>query len=81
MIAMGALCERSIALAADALLSGNTKGAEEIIAHGHEIDAMEREIIRICQNKAYSKEACRSNAEGFDKDERFGEYLKLYGII
>ena len=48
MIAMGALCERSIALAADALLSGNTKGAEEIIAHGHEIDAMEREIEGIC---------------------------------
>ena len=48
MIAMGALCERSIALAADALLSGNIKGAEEIIAHGHEIDAMEREIEGIC---------------------------------
>ena len=48
MIAMGALCERSIALAADALLSGNTKGAEEIIAHGHEIDAMEREIEGLC---------------------------------
>ncbi|MDO5123373.1 MAG: phosphate signaling complex protein PhoU [Eubacteriales bacterium] len=48
MIGMGALCERFIALAAEALISGDTKGAEEIIEHGHEIDEMEREIEAIC---------------------------------
>ena len=48
MIGMGALCERFIALAADALLKGDAKGAEEIITHGHEIDEMEREIEGIC---------------------------------
>lgn len=48
MIEMGALCERFIALAADAILTGDTKGAEEIVAHGHEIDEMEREIEGIC---------------------------------
>lgn len=48
MIGMGALCERFIALAADALLNGDTNGAEEIVAHGHEIDEMEREIEGIC---------------------------------
>ena len=48
MIGMGALCERFIALAADALLNGDTNGAKEIIAHGHEIDEMEREIEGIC---------------------------------
>ena len=48
MTQMGALCERFIALAADALLNGHAKGAEEIRAHGHEIDEMEREIEGIC---------------------------------
>ncbi len=48
MIEMGALCERFIALCADALLNGNTKGAQEILAHGHEIDEMEREIEAFC---------------------------------
>ena len=45
-----------------------------------DIDAMEREIIRICENRAYSTEACLRNTARFDKDERFGEYLKLYGV-
>lgn len=48
MIGMGALCERFIALAADSLLSGDIKGAQEIIAHGREIDETEREIESIC---------------------------------
>ncbi len=48
MIEMGAMCEKFIALCADALCSGNTKGAEEILAHGHEIDEMEREIEALC---------------------------------
>lgn len=48
MISMGALCERFITLAADALLNGDAKSAEEIVAHGHEIDEMEREIEGIC---------------------------------
>ncbi len=48
MIEMGALCERFIALAADALLKGDNKDAEEIVNHGHEIDEMEREIESIC---------------------------------
>ncbi len=48
MIGMGALCEKFIALCADALLNGSIAGAEEILAHGHEIDEMEREIESIC---------------------------------
>ncbi len=48
MIEMGAMCERFIALCADALLNGNAQGAQEILTHGHEIDEMEREIEAIC---------------------------------
>lgn len=43
-----------------------------------DIDALEREIIRICQNNPYSREACTKKALTFDKNERFKEYLNLY---
>ncbi len=48
MIEMGAMCERYIALAANSLLMGDTKGANDITEHGHEIDEMEKEIESIC---------------------------------
>lgn len=48
MIEMGALCEHFIAVSAEALLCGDSKGAEEIVNQGHEIDEMEREIEGIC---------------------------------
>ncbi|MBR6559014.1 MAG: glycosyltransferase [Clostridia bacterium] len=43
-----------------------------------DIDALEKEIIRICTEKPYSKEACINKAKEFDKNERFKEYLALY---
>lgn len=46
-----------------------------------DVDAMEREIIRICTEKPYSKEACIRKAQEFDKNERFKEYLELYERI
>lgn len=46
-----------------------------------DIDALEKEIIRICTDKPYSKEACITKAKGFDKNERFKEYLRLYDRI
>ena len=46
-----------------------------------DIDALEEEIIRICSDKPYSKEACINKAREFDKNERFKEYLKLYERI
>ncbi len=48
MIEMGAQCEELIALVAKALLSGDTKGADEARNNGHEIDQMEREIESAC---------------------------------
>ncbi|MGN0665375.1 MAG: phosphate signaling complex protein PhoU [Huintestinicola sp.] len=48
MIEMGALCERLIACCADALLKGNISSAEEVNAHGREVDEMEREIESVC---------------------------------
>ena len=46
-----------------------------------DIEALEKEIIRICTEKPYSKEACINKAKEFDKNERFKEYLKLYERI
>lgn len=44
-------------------------------------DAMYNEIIRICEKKPYSMEACIKKAKGFDKNEKFGEYIRLYEVL
>ncbi len=46
-----------------------------------DIDALEKEIIRICEEKPYTKQACIKKAKEFDKNERFKEYLELYERI
>lgn len=43
-----------------------------------DIDALESEIIRICKDKPYSKEACISRAQEFDIHKKFKEYIDLY---
>lgn len=43
-----------------------------------DIDAMEREILRICDHRPYTREACRARAERFDKVKKFKEYISLY---
>ena len=43
-----------------------------------DIDALEKEIIRICETNPYSKEDCIKRAKIFNQNERFMEYLKLY---
>ena len=48
MIEMGALCERVIELAEEALLEGDLESAKKVRTDGHEIDEMEREIEGIC---------------------------------
>ena len=47
----------------------------------NDIDALEKEIKRICNDKPYDKESCIHKASEFDKNERFKEYLKLYERI
>ena len=43
-----------------------------------DIDALEGEIIRICTETPFTKEACIARAGRFDKADRFMEYIKLY---
>ena len=44
----------------------------------NDIDAMEFEIRRICEEKPYSFEACLARSKKFDMNDRFEEYVKLY---
>lgn len=46
-----------------------------------DVDALEREIVRVCTDEPYSKESCLKRAEKFDKTERFKEYLTTYERI
>jgi glycosyltransferase involved in cell wall biosynthesis len=43
-----------------------------------DVDAMEKEIIRICSEKPYSQVACTEHAKQFDQEQRFEEYIQLY---
>ena len=46
-----------------------------------DIDAMEREIIRVCSNNPFDEQDFIERAKSFDENEKFLEYLHLYGII
>ena len=48
LIEMGALCEQAIALAAKALLTGDTELADEVPPLEDEIDRKERDIESLC---------------------------------
>ena len=43
-----------------------------------DVDAVEMEIRRICEEKPYSIEACLARAKSFDMNEKFKEYVDLY---
>lgn len=43
-----------------------------------DIEAMYREIIRICEEKPYAAEACIERAKDFDKNDKYREYIDLY---
>ncbi len=47
-----------------------------------DVDALEKKIRRVCEEKPYPPEACLQRAKAFDMKDRFEEYVKLYeGIV
>ena len=67
------------------VITFRTGGSPEIIdetcgcvVDKNNVNAMEKEIIRIKEEKPYSKEACLKRANNFDMNEKFAEYVKLY---
>ena len=45
-----------------------------------DIDFLEKEIIRICETKPYSKEQCLEKAKTFDANIKFLEYVNMYNF-
>lgn len=52
-----------------------------VVVSCDDVDAMENEIVRICETKPYSVKSCLNRAKNFDKIERYKEYIQLYGEI
>lgn len=49
------------------------------VVEKNDIDAFEREITRICENKPYSAESCRARVvNNFEKNSNYLKYLELY---
>lgn len=67
------------------VLTFRTGGSPEVpdetcgsVVEVDDVDAMENEILRICKDKPYSKEACLERAKSFDMYDRFEEYIETY---
>ena len=67
------------------VLTFNTGGSPEMLDNTcgsvvpkNDIDALYNEIIRICEQKPYSAEACKTKSKEFDMNDRFREYINLY---
>ncbi len=43
-----------------------------------DVDALEKEIIRVCTERPYTQEACVSWASQFDMHKRFEDYVRVY---
>ena len=64
----------------------NTGGSPEMLDKNcgsvtdcEDIDAFEKEIRTVCENKPYSREDCLKRAGQFDMNDKFEEYVRLYG--
>lgn len=43
-----------------------------------DVDAMEREIVRICEERPYAKGNCLRRAQGFDRQSQYDKYIGCY---
>lgn len=48
------------------------------VVYCDDVNTMESEIRRICEEKPYSVESCLARSKKFDMNDRFEEYMKLY---
>lgn len=70
------------------VLTFNTGGSPEIIdctcgsvVKKNDIDGMEKEIVKITEEKIFSKENCLERAKSFDMKYAFQKYVNLYKTI
>ena len=52
-----------------------------IVVERNNVDEMEKEIVRICKTRPYSKEECIERAHLFDMNKKFAEYVELYDSL
>lgn len=52
-----------------------------IVVPCDDVDAIEKAIHHVCEDKPFSQEACVKRASCFDKQEKFREYVELYEQI
>lgn len=67
------------------IVTFNTGGCPEIvdktcgsIVACDDNEMMFSEVVRICEQRPYSKEACLKRAKSFDANRKFAEYLDIY---
>ncbi|MBQ6478128.1 MAG: glycosyltransferase [Erysipelotrichaceae bacterium] len=70
------------------VLTFNTGGSPEIIDEScgftvekNDVNELAKQIIRICEENTYKKEACLNRASCFDMRKTFSEYISLYDRI
>lgn len=51
------------------------------VVEKNDIDAMEKEIIRIAQSKPFSQDSCVERAKLFDINKKYQEYIDLYNSV
>ena len=56
----------------------NTCGS---VVNCDDVDALEKEIVRVCTDQPYTAASCVQKAQTFNKNERFKEYVELYERI
>lgn len=52
-----------------------------VVVDCDDLSSLEKEIVRVCTEKPYTKEACINKAKEFEKNQRYKEYLDLYERI
>lgn len=67
------------------VITFRTGGSPEIIdatcgytVEREDIEEMMRQIIRVCEKRPFSSNACCEKAKGYSMDDRFEEYIELY---
>lgn len=49
-----------------------------VVVEKNDVEEMERQIKRVCEDKPFTEKACVARAKQFDKKNKFNEYVKLY---
>lgn len=49
-----------------------------VVVEKNDIDTLEKEVVRVCEQKPFSEEDCIKRAKLFDKNDKYKEYVNLF---